>query len=176
MTRSVAIRLERPEDRDRSLEVERLAFGSASEAEIVVAVRDLPGSFALVAEATSGEVVGHVQLSPATIGNDAVLALGPIGLVTERQGEGAGSALIRGALDEARARGWSAVVLVGSTAFYPRFGFEPAAGLGLRNPFTGVTSDGIEIHEEDFQVAVLDERARSLAGTVRWHPSFGGAG
>jgi hypothetical protein len=29
------------------------------------------------------------------------------------------------------------------------------------------------VAEEDFMVAPLDERATSLSGAVRWHPSFG---
>jgi putative acetyltransferase len=171
---SVEIRLERPEDRRASLAVERAAFGASGDAEaaIVEAVRDDEGSFALVAD-DDGDVVAHVQLSRAWIGEDAVLALGPIGVVPDRQGEGIGSALMRAALEEARARDGTAVILLGDPAFYPRYGFEPASALGWRNPFTGVQPDGFVIEEEDFMVAVLDDRARALAGPVRWHPAFG---
>jgi predicted N-acetyltransferase YhbS len=63
---SIEIRPERPEDRDRSLEIEQLAFGSDEEVAIVEGVRDEAGSFALVAE-LDGELVGHVQLSRAWI-------------------------------------------------------------------------------------------------------------
>ena len=54
---SLDIRSERPEDRHRSLEIERLAFGSDEEVAIVEGVRDDVGSFALVAE-LDGELVG----------------------------------------------------------------------------------------------------------------------
>jgi putative acetyltransferase len=130
---SFEIRLERDDDRERSLHIERLAFGSDEEPAIVEAVRDEEGSFALVAEA-DGELVGHVQLSRAWVGGDAVLALGPIAVRPDRQGQGIGSALMAASLEEARARGEVAVILLGSPAFYPRFGFEPAARFGLRNP------------------------------------------
>jgi predicted N-acetyltransferase YhbS len=43
----VIVRLEEPADRPASLEVEREAFGSSTEAAIVEAIRDEPGSFAL---------------------------------------------------------------------------------------------------------------------------------
>ena len=168
------IRPERPEDRDRSLEIEQLAFGSDEEVAIVEGVRDDVGSFALVAE-LDGELVGHVQLSRAWIGENAVLALGPIGVLPDRQGHGIGSALMWAALEAAKANGQAAVILLGSQAFYPRFGFEPASGLGWRNPFTGVQPDGFVIREEDFMVAVLNGRARDFSGEVRWHPAFGQA-
>src|SRR5262245_24345952 len=137
---------------------------------IVEAVRDDDGSFALVAE-EEGAVVGHVQFSRAWIGEVAVLALGPVGVLPDRRGRGVGSELIREGLEEARSRGEAAVILLGDPAFYPRFGFEPASAFGLSNPYTGVLPDGFEIAEEDFMVARLAE-AR-LAGEVRWHPAFG---
>ena len=72
------IRLESAADREAALEVERAAFGTPEEPRIVEAVRDQPGSFALVAE-EDDEIVGHVQLSAAWVGIDEVRALGPIG-------------------------------------------------------------------------------------------------
>jgi predicted N-acetyltransferase YhbS len=85
-----------------------------------------------------GELVGDVQLSRAWIGENAVLALGPIGVLPDRHGQGIGSALMWAALEASKANGEAAVILLGSQAFYPRFGFEPASWLGWRNPFTGV--------------------------------------
>ena len=170
------VRLEESADRPASLEVEREAFGSNEEAAIVEAIRDEPGSFALVAE-EDGEVVGHVQLSAARIGDVQVLALGPIGVRPHRQRQSIGSALIREALGEAGTRGSPAVILLGDPDFYPRYGFEPASGFGLRNPFTGVQPDGFVVDEEDFMLAPLDERAaRQLNGEVRWHQAFGQRG
>jgi putative acetyltransferase len=75
----VIIRPERLEDRPSSIEIERAAFGTLEEATIVERIWDEPGSFALVAE-EDGEVVGHAQMSTAWIGEDPVLALGPIGV------------------------------------------------------------------------------------------------
>ena len=166
------VRLEGPDDRDRSLEVERAAFGSDVEAEIVAAVRDDAGSFALVAE-EGDMLVGHVQLSRAWIGGDAVVALGPIGVLPDRQGRGIGRALMEAAAEEASRRGEIAVILLGDPHLYPRFGYRPASDFGLRNPFAGVHEGDLVIAEEDFMILPLDERARGLAGDVRWHPAFG---
>ena len=92
---SVVVREATASDAEQVLVVEREAFGGSEEAEIVRAVQDLEGSFGLVAE-DDGVVVGHVQLSRAWIGSDPVLALGPIGVLPARQGQGIGSALVRG--------------------------------------------------------------------------------
>jgi putative acetyltransferase len=167
------IRPEEPPDRERSLEVERLAFGEADEPTIVEAIRDEEGSFALVAE-EGDEVVGHVQLSRAWIGDAPVVAVGPIGVLLDRQGRGIGSALVEAGCAEAGARGESVVIVLGDPGFYPRFGFEPAAAHGLRNPFAGVMEDGFVIGEEDFMLRFLGRRPLQLSGTVRWHPAFGG--
>jgi putative acetyltransferase len=168
----VNVRLEREEDRTAAIEVERAAFGSEAEAAIVVAVRDEDGSFALVAE-EDGRLVGHIQLSRAWVGSTAILALGPIGVLPERQGQGIGRALIEGAIGEARSRGEGAMILLGDPRLYPRFGFQPASRYGLQNPFAGVQVDGSVIAEEDFMILLLDDRISALAGQVRWHPAFG---
>ena len=169
---SVEIRGVTPSDLNEVLSVQREAFGEPVEAEIVRTVRGLEGSFGLLAE-ENGSVVGHVQLSRASVGADPVLALGPIGVIPAQQRRGIGSMLIRAALEEARAREEIAVILLGSPAFYPRFGFVAGATYGLRNPYSGMQEPGFVVAEEDFMVAPLGERAASLTGAVRWHPSFG---
>ncbi|HJQ72082.1 MAG TPA: N-acetyltransferase [Actinomycetota bacterium] len=166
------MRLERPDDRAAALDVERVAFGSEAEVDIVRAVRDEDGSFALVAE-EEGRIIGHVQMSRAWAGSTAILALGPIGVLPERRRQGAGRALIESAATEARSRGEVAVILLGDPALYPRFGFEPATRYGLRNPFAGQQADGFVIAEEDMMILPLDDGVHQLEGPVRWHPSFG---
>ena len=166
------IRPELDADRERSLEIERAAFGRPDEAIIAEVVRDLEGSFALVAEEDGG-IVGHVQMSRAWIGETPVLSLGPIGVLPARQAEGIGSALVRASLDASRERGETAVILLGSPAFYPRFGFRPGSRFGLRNPYAGVQEKRFVVQEDDFMIALVGEGDPSFAGTVRWHPAFG---
>ena len=169
---TITVRPEAPADRAACVEIERLAFGSDEEPAIVEAVRDEEGSFALVAE-VDRKLVGHIQLSRAWVGATAVLALGPIGVLPDRQRRGIGSALTRASLEEARARGEAAVVLFGDPAFYRRFGFEPGTRFGLRNPFAGMQlPDGTLVVEENLMLAPLDDRARALSGAIRWHAAL----
>ncbi len=167
------IRPEEARDRIGSIEVEAAAFGEPAEARIVEAIRDEPGSFALVAE-FDGDIVGHVQLSTAWVGEGEVLALGPIGVLPSHQGRGVGTSLVAAALEASERRGVPAVILLGSRAYYGARGFVPAVRFGLRNPFAGVTPDGFEIEEEDFQIAVLDPGSVDrFTGDARWHAAFG---
>lgn len=127
----------------------------------------------MVAE-VDGAIVGHIQLSRAWVGDDDLLALGPIGVLTAHRRQGIGTALIAAALEEAARRGAAAVILLGSPTSYGARGFRPAAGFGMANPFVGAQEDGLVVREEDFQIAVIDRsRVERMRGRVRWHPAFG---
>lgn len=87
-------------------------------------------TLSLVAE-EHGAVVGHVCLTRAAVGPFPVLALGPLGVLRERQRDGIGGALVHAALGAADALDESLVGLLGSLDYYPRFGFAPAARYGI---------------------------------------------
>ena len=66
-----------------------------------------------------------------------MLALGPVGVRPDRQGQEIGSTLIRAGLEQARASGEVAVILLGSPVFYQRFGFSRQVrneAFGIRSP------------------------------------------
>jgi predicted N-acetyltransferase YhbS len=76
------------------------------------------------------------MFSRAALGSGhVVLVLAPVGVVPERQGAGIGSALVREVLARAGETGYGLVVLLGHPSYYPRFGFEPAGGLGIESPY-----------------------------------------
>jgi len=165
------VRLAKDADRESAMGVERRAFGKPEEAAIVASVWDEQGSFGLVAEET--RLIGHVQFSRATIGEADVLALGPIGVLPDHQGRGVGRELIEAGLREAQSRSAVAVILLGSPAYYGRFGFRPGLEFGLRNPYAGTRENGFVVAEDDFQVLQLAEPGAPLQGEVRWPPAFG---
>jgi putative acetyltransferase len=114
----------------------RLAFGGGAEARLVDALRRSgAAAVSLVAECGGG-VVGHVLLSRLISPPDA-LALAPLAVLPDQQRRGVGSALVRAALERARAGGWAAVFVLGDPAFYGRFGFEAEAARGYASPYAG---------------------------------------
>jgi predicted N-acetyltransferase YhbS len=138
----VTVRLEVPGDEAAIRDVERAAFPGPEEADIVDRIRrEAPAGWqSLVAVGPAGRVVGHLLLSPCVVEDDdgravaGVLAIGPVAVVPELQFRGIGSALMGAAIGLAIARAVPALVLLGHPAYYPRFGFAPARGLGLEPP------------------------------------------
>jgi len=136
------IRPEAAPDYDAIRALHVAAFApSTVEAEILDALRadgDLIPSLSLVA-LSDGAVEGHVAVSRAWVGAVEVLALGPIGVLPERQGAGVGAALMRATLAAAAQTTWPLVALLGHADYYPRFGFELAEPLGLACPYPVAT-------------------------------------
>lgn len=119
-------------------------------------------SLSLLAEENK-EAVGHIAISPATVGKSALgwYLLGPVGVVPSHQGKGIGSALIRAALQQMQDRGTSGIVLVGEPKFYMRFGFRNMQGLTYQGvpdqyvlalPFTDKAPEGEIVAHNAFDV------------------------
>ncbi|UQA57280.1 GNAT family N-acetyltransferase [Polyangium aurulentum] len=166
----VVLRPELPTDAPAVHRVNELAFGRVEEASLVDALRRADAvTLSLVAE-LEGRVVGHILFSPVDIdrddGRDSAVGLAPMAVLPEAQRHGIGSQLVRAGLDRLRAAGHGAVVVLGHTAFYPRFGFAPAARFGLRWEVPG--------HDEAFMaVELVPGFLGTRAGVVRYRPEFG---
>ncbi|MFC7547108.1 GNAT family N-acetyltransferase [Plantactinospora sp. GCM10030261] len=146
---TVRLRSEQPADGAGIRRVLGDAFGrpdAATPAEVRL-VEALRGSTAwlpelsMVAEA-AGEIVGYALLSRVTVepSGTPALALGPVAVRPDRQGLGYGTDVVEAVLDAATELGESLVVVLGSPAYYRRFGFQPAVRLGLTSPWSGLGS------------------------------------
>ena len=77
-------------------------------------------------------IVGHVIATRGWLDGDIpLLGLGPIAVDPEFQGQGIGAALLNEIRDRATAAGERAIVLLGHTTYYPRFGYVPAIPAGI---------------------------------------------
>ena len=132
----IAIRDETPRDEDAIRAVHRSAFADEM---VVRIVDDLSRSgeavISLVAE-HEATVVGHVMFSRIGAPMRA-LTLSPLGVHPDFQRQGIGSALVRNGLGRACQDRWQAVFLLGSPAYYGRFGFAAAAAEGYAAPYWG---------------------------------------
>ncbi len=140
---TVTIRAEHSADFATVHNLTRAAFASDSEAKLNDALRaNGRALISLVAE-EDAQVVGHVMISPVTIqdGETVVpsIGLGPVAVTPAKQRQGIGSSLIRAAITACRDAGYPHLFLLGHTAYYPRFGFQPADRFGIsfegRPPF-----------------------------------------
>ena len=130
---------ERPIHAAAITRVHDLAFGQPSEGRLAAMLRGA-GRVALSLVAVSmGEVVGHALFSPVTLepAIDGVqwVALGPIGVLPELQGQGIGTRLVTEGLGRCQLQGYDGVVLLGDPSYYSRFGFVPARDYNLTSDY-----------------------------------------
>lgn len=112
------------------------AFGQPGEADLVDRlIADGDAVIELVA-VDADNIVGHVLFSRLAAPFRA-LALAPVSVRPDRQGEGIGGALIRTGLAQASAAGWQGVFVLGDPSYYARFGFDPGLAAGFASPYAG---------------------------------------
>jgi putative acetyltransferase len=123
------------------------------------------GALSLVAE-VDGVIVGHVCCTRAILlpGGQPVLGLGPLGVRVAHQRHGVGTALMHAVLGAADALDEPLVVLLGHRTYYPRFGFVPAAELGIEPE--------VPAWAPDFQVRPLTRYQPDLTGRFRYAKPF----
>jgi putative acetyltransferase len=144
------------------------AFETSAEANLVDALRtQAEPIISLVAE-DEGSIVGHIMFSPVTLNGHLdlnIMGLAPMAVVPSHQRRGIGSALVRTGLDRCRELGVDAVVVLGHSEYYPRFGFVPSVHFGIRSEY--------DVPDEVFMVVELQEGVlRNASGTVRYHQAF----
>ena len=166
--RQAEIRAAGPADAQAIAGLSSAAFGGEDEAGIIRRLhRDGLAAAELVAE-QGGAIIGHILLSwlPTTVDGRAVkaLALAPMAVRPGFQKQGIGGRLIVAALDEARAAGAEAVIVLGHPGYYPRFGFSAALARHLASPFSGEAFMALEL----VPGALEGER-----GSVSYPPAFG---
>ena len=168
----VRVRPERPGEIDRVREINDAAFGRTSESAIVDGIRGtdrwIEGG-SLVAESADGLVVGHLLISEGDlVANDGAVRriwmVGPVAVIPEWQRQGIGGALVRAAAQLATASAQPVLVLLGHADYYPRFGFEPARGIGIEppRPWPNVSWLALRLPEWD----------PALRGVARFPPAF----
>jgi putative acetyltransferase len=166
----ITIRTESPADVRQVRTINEQAFGQPMEADLVDRLRaSCREGLSLVAD-DAGAVVGHILFTPVVIDSTGRrvegMGLAPMAVLPGRQRQGIGSSLVRRGLEMLRERGCPFIVVVGHPQYYPRFGFDRAAGHGLESEWEGIPEDA-------FMVLILDAAAMSgVSGVARYRREF----
>jgi len=138
---TVQIRPETLTDRQAIRDLNRAAFETEAEANLVDALRAGGYDKVSMVAVVENEIVGHILFSPVLIvTNDGMidaLSLAPLAVLPGDQRQGVGSKLVVEGLINCRQRGHKIVTVLGHQQFYPRFGFSADLAKSLASPFGG---------------------------------------
>lgn len=169
----IEIRQEQPADHQAVYELNKAAFGQEGEAKLVELLRESDAfipELSLVAVAGE-EVVGHILFSKINIMDKNgrsfdSLALAPMAVKPARQRQGIGGKLITHGLSRAKTLGYTAVIVLGHEAYYPKFGFAPAITWQIKPPF--------DVPENAFMaIELVTGGLQGVTGTVNYPEAFG---
>lgn len=179
MNPNIIIRKENSFDHNWVIELTEKAFETLeisdhNEGRLVDKLRKAPtfiDELSLVAE-VNGQVVGHILFTPVEIDNGhqkfQSLVLAPVSVLPEFQKIGIGGQLISAGHHKAKELGFQSAILLGHPGYYPRFGYKPASGWGIKTHY--------ELPSDDVFMAIeLTENGLSgVSGMVIFPPEFAG--
>ncbi|GAA0549270.1 putative N-acetyltransferase YhbS [Rhizomicrobium palustre] len=130
------IRPERANDAPRVEHLNAISFGPGRYAKSAYRLREgvdpVPG---LSFVAVDGEdILGSIRFWPVAIGMERSLLLGPLAVKPELRSRGIGIALMKHAVETARAEGYPSIILIGDEPYYVRVGFARLAPGRVRFP------------------------------------------
>ena len=169
---ALSIRAERPGDVAAIRVLNDAAFGGPLEGGIVDAIRGTDRWIAggsLVAADEADRVVGHVLLSEGDLvvadgSTRRIWMVGPVAVEPSLQRRGIGLQLMAAAIALATERGQPLLCLLGHADYYPRFGFEPARGIGIEPPQPWA--------DENWLALRLPAWTPALRGSARYPAAF----
>lgn len=177
----IDIRPEQPADFEAIHQVVTQAFGRTAEADLVNSLRAAGKAVISLVATEADHIVGHILFSPVTLVADKLpvssdesvadesycpaLGLAPLAVLPEWQKRGIGSRLTEAGLELCRQHKADCVVVLGHSAYYPRFGFGPASRYSVRCEY--------DVPDEVFMLIELRAGAlQAFIGTAKYQPEF----
>ncbi len=165
----VTLREECPEDIEAIRAVHHHAFGRPHEGRIVDALRTHRGVLLSLVATVNDRIVAHLLYSPVSIGTDPKIVmgagLGPLAVLPAYQRQGIGAMLVSAGNQQLQARACPYIVVLGHPTYYPRFGFRPASGYGIRCAW--------DVPDEVFMVLMMEPATmQGVAGVAQYRQEF----
>ncbi len=165
----IAIRPATPADWPAIVHINDSAFEGPGESALIEALERSNRPVISLLALADGVPAGHVFFSPVSIQSAGarilVAALAPMAVSPPFQRRGIGSQLVEAGLRACADHAYQVVVVVGHPQFYRRFGFTPAASLGLSSVYSDA---GDAFMALELTTGVLSGRA----GVVEYSAEF----
>jgi putative acetyltransferase len=163
------VRKEKPADIDAIYKLNSEVFPTKAEAALVNLLRESGCIFVSLVAEIDGEIVGHILFTPVELVGDKsqlkIIGLAPMAVAKTYQKQGIGTELINTGIEQCRALGFEAVVVLGHPSYYPRFGFSPASKFGIKCCY--------EVSDDAFMILELVPGSlQGHSGTIYYHPEF----
>jgi putative acetyltransferase len=167
------IRQEHKGDFNEVFEVNKLAFGNDSEANLIDLLRQgntFVPELSLIAT-MDNKIIGHILFTKIQIingdkGETESLALAPMAVRPEFQRQGIGGQLINNGLDRARTLNFKSVIVLGHKHYYPKFGFEPTKKWNITSPFK-ISDNG-----NFMGIELVKDGLNGVSGLVKYPKEF----
>ena len=167
----IVLRQEKAENYSSIRKVNEIAFRQPNEGILVDKLRENPAfikELSLVAE-LNGEIIGHILFFPIWIvdGQNRFrsLALAPMSVLPGFQKNGIGSQLVIKGLETSRKLGFKSVIVLGHSAYYPKFRFVAASRYEIKSPF--------DVPDEVFMAIELEPNGlEGVTGIVEYPKEF----
>lgn len=141
------------------------AFGSTAEATLVDKLRANGKAIVSLVAVDNDQIVGHILFSEVTLGDARIIGLAPVAVLPNQQKQGIGALLINAGIEACRNLGYGAMVVLGHSEYYPRFGFVPASRFGIKCEY--------DVSDEKFMAMELQPGAlANCAGLAKYQPEF----
>ena len=163
---TVYIREELPTDVRGIDSLIREVFGNEDEVRLVQLLRDRGELVVSLVAVASGEIIGHVAASPATVGdeNKEIVGIAPLSVRGTHRRQGIGSSLMSAVLEKVKELDYVAAVLLGDPDYYPRFGFKIASQFNLDNEYNAT--------DAFMAIEIQSGALASVNGTVQYSSAF----
>lgn len=108
----------------------------------------------------NNSIIGHIIFTKIKVEQNDLIALGPLSVLPEFQGNGVGSKVITKGHKIALELGYKGSIVVGHENYYTKFGYKPASIFGIIAPF--------DVPDKNF----VDKSLESIKGKVEYAKEF----
>ena len=159
------IRSETAADIDAIHHVEAQAFGRDGEADLVNNLRANGKVIVSLVAVKEDQIVGHILFTEVALNEATIIGLAPLAVLPAVQKSGIGTLLTTAGIEACRALGYGAMVVLGHSHYYPRFGFVPASRFGIKSEY--------DVPDDVFMALELQPEAlANCTGVAKYQPEF----